>query len=76
MSGSPYDWLCEYCAKNGFRVIPCGNQEPWVGYAAIAALTHKEENYIEKLVSKHKLRKHPLLAGFTKLSFLESVAGT
>jgi hypothetical protein len=73
MSTGQWDWLCEFCAKQGLRVIPCGSNEPWVGYAAIARLAQKDESTIEKLVSKHKLKKHPVFAGFTKLSFFEAV---
>lgn len=73
MSTGQWDWLCEFCAKGQHRVIPCGSSEPWVGYGAIAALTQKEPESIEKLVSKHKLKRHPIFAGFTKISFFEAV---
>jgi hypothetical protein len=46
--------------------------EPWLSYSAIGAITGKSPDYISNVVSKHKVRKHPVFSGFTKLSFLEA----
>ena len=54
-------------------LIPSPGGEPWLSYGAIAVLLGKSPEYISNVVSKHRLKKHPIFAGFTKVSFFESV---
>lgn len=53
-------------------VIPTDG-EPWLSYRAVAVMTEKSPEYISNVVSKHKLKKHPIFAGFVKMSSFEKI---
>jgi len=68
-----------YKDKNGkpdpLSIIATADGEPWLSYRAIAVITGKSSQYITNVVSKHRMKKHPLLAGFVKMSSFEKIKG-
>lgn len=82
MSNAVWASVADFClnhvnenkVREPLPVIPSISGEPWLSYVAVAALLGKSPEYISNVVSKHKLRKHPIFSGFTKLSFFEAVA--
>ena len=72
-TANAWDWLISECRTKKRRFIPSTDGEPWVTYETLADVMQFEVSYIEKIVSKNKIRKHPIFAGLTKFSFFELV---
>jgi hypothetical protein len=63
-----WQWLIDECRANGWRFLPCDGAEPYFSYEVVASVLQMERSYIEKLVSKHKIEKHPVFSGLVRFS--------
>ncbi len=79
---SQWAWIAEFCLNHKdergkpdpLPFIPTDG-EPWLSYLAISAFMRKSPDYISNVVSKHRIKKHPIFAGFVKMSSFEKIEG-
>jgi hypothetical protein len=71
MSSNQWQWLIDHCRTKSVRFLPGANGEPWVPYSIVAELGQYEVSYVEKIVSKFRIRRHPIFAGLIQITSFE-----
>lgn len=72
-SGNVWQWLFEKYAGTDKRILPGADGEPWVCYGIIGDLNRQEPETVSKLVTKHRIERHPVFAGLVKITSFERV---
>ena len=72
-NGNVWQTLFAKYAGTNFQILPGADGEPWVSYQIVAELLGKEAETISKMVTKYRIRRHPVFSGMIKISAFESL---
>lgn len=70
-TGTRWGWLIERCISQSEPFAPGvhgAESEPFVSYGAIADLVKRKPEYVRKVATTHKLRRHPSFPGLIRWS--------